>query len=95
MEAMHMAARRDFGWKAGFVDGYLACLFAFTGHHDGGDVEFIEAVRAFGSTTTLLNRARKNDDIVLPHLRKALREIKRRSPLSVRGAPSEPTTNKD
>lgn len=61
----------------GFVDGYLACLHAFSPHQDGDSTAFIEAVRA-GGAKTLLNRARKLDDIVLPELRKAVKEINRR-----------------
>lgn len=79
------AKKRDQGWSVGFTEGYLACLFAFTGHHDGADVEFVEAVSA-GGPSQLLAHARRTDDIVLPHLRKAVAAIRERRTLRRRGA---------
>lgn len=82
--------KRSTRWQEGFADGYLACLHAFTGHHDGADTEFVEAVRCWGDGADLLRRAIHNDDIVLPHLRKAMKVLNKSRLVSVHGSSSVP-----
>jgi uroporphyrinogen-III synthase len=71
-----MSDREQFDRDRGFMDGYLACLYAFTPHCEGTSTAFVEAVRAYGDPNVLLLRARTTRDIVLPELKKAVAEIR-------------------
>lgn len=60
-----------------FLSGYCCALSAAMNGEDGTATSYIEAVRACGAKT-LLEFAKRTDDMELPKIRAAVAEIKRR-----------------